>query len=106
MGTDPTGAVHAGLADGSQAAPRRVHDLNHVDAELYGLLKLRAVLWGEYLGTMATLSQELRAFAERMDEVDTERDRDFAEEVREKARMLGRAVPQRGDGLSTLYDRA
>jgi hypothetical protein len=81
---------------------RTVHDLNQVDAELYGLLKLRAVLRGEYLDTTATLSQELRAFAERMDEVDAERSRDFAEEVREKARMLGRAVPRRDDGLSPL----
>jgi hypothetical protein len=58
---------------------------------------LRAVLRGEYLDTTATFSQELRAFAERMDEVDAERGRDFAEEVREKARMLCRAVPRRED---------
>jgi hypothetical protein len=79
-----------------------VHDLNQVDAELYGLLKLRAVLRGEYLDASATLSQELRAFAERMDEVDVERCRDFTEEVREKARLLGRAVPRRGDAPLTL----
>jgi hypothetical protein len=85
--------------------PRRAHDLNQVDAELYGLMKLRAVLRGEYLDTTATLSQELRAFAERMDEVDAERDRDFAEEVREKARMLGRAVPRRGNGPLSLYEQ-
>jgi hypothetical protein len=74
-----------------------VHDLAQVDAELYGLLKLRAVLRGEHLETTTTLSQELHAFAGRMDEVDAERGRDFAEEVREKARRLGRPVPMRSE---------
>jgi hypothetical protein len=77
--------------------PRVRHDLAQVDAELYGLLKLRAVLRGEYLETTATLSQELHAFADEMDEVDAKRGRDFAEEVREKARMLGKPVPMRAD---------
>jgi hypothetical protein len=77
--------------------PRVRHDLGQVDAELYGLLKLRAVLRGEYLETTATLSQELRAFADEMDEVDAKRGRDFAEEVCEKARMLGNPVPIRQD---------
>jgi hypothetical protein len=80
-----------------QREPRVVHDLAQIDAELYGLLKLRAVLRGEYLETTATLSQELHAFAGRMDEVDAERGRDFAEEVREKARRLGRPVPIRSE---------
>ena len=75
--------------------PRVRHDLEQVDAEVYGLLKLRAVLRAEYLDTTATLSQELHAFAEHMDEVDLKRGRDFAEEVREKARMLGKPVPMR-----------
>jgi hypothetical protein len=66
-----------------------------VDAELYGLLKLRAALRSEYLDTTATLSQELHAFAVRMDAVDAERGCDFAEEVREKARVLGKPVPLR-----------
>jgi hypothetical protein len=98
--TDPTWeAVQRArfLPDGSPAAltrlPRVRHDLAQVDAELYGLLKLRAVLRGEYLDTTATLSQELRAFADERDEVDAKRGRDFAEEVREKARMLGKPVP-------------
>jgi hypothetical protein len=73
--------------------PRIRHDLVQVDAELYGLLKLRTVLRGEYLDTTATLSQELHAFADEMDEVDAKRGRDFAEEVREKARMMGKPVP-------------
>ena len=85
--------------DASPAAltrlPRVRHDLAQVDAELYGLLKLRAALRGEYLETTATLSQELHAFADVMDEVDARRGRDFAEEVREKARMLGKPVPLR-----------
>jgi len=85
--------------DASPAAltrlPRVRHDLAQVDAELYGLLKLRAVLRGEYLDTTATLSQELRAFAGKIDEEDARRGRDFAEEVREKARMLGKPVPLR-----------
>ncbi len=90
--------------DASSAAltrlPRVRHDLAQVDAELYGLLKLRAALRGEYLDTTATLSQELRAFADAMDEVDARRGRDFAEEVREKARMLGKPVPMRSDTAS------
>ena len=79
--------------------PRGTHDLEQVDAELYGLLKLRGALRGEYLDTTVTLSQELRAFAKRMEEVDEEKGRDFADEVREKARQLGRPVPMRGQGL-------
>ena len=71
------------------------HDVEQVDAELYGLLKLRAALRGEYLETTTTLSQEVGAFVVHMDEVDAERGRDFAEEVREKARMLGKPVPLR-----------
>ena len=51
------------------------------------------MLRGEYMETTATLSQELHAFADAMDEEDVKRGRDFAEEVREKARMLGRPVP-------------
>ncbi len=74
---------------------RVVHDLDQVDAELYGLLKLRAVIRGEYLSHTATLSQELHAFHDRMEEVDAEKGRDFAEEVREKARGLGKPVPMR-----------
>ncbi len=82
-----------------QRAPHVRHDLDQVDAELYGLLKLRAAIRGQYLDTTATLSQELRAFADRMEVVDVERGRDFAEEVREKARMLGKPVPVRTQQL-------
>ena len=78
--------------------PRATHDLEQVDAELYGLLKLRGAIRGEYLDTTTTLSLELQAFAERMEEVDEQKGRDFAEEVREKARKLGRAVPPRMSG--------
>jgi hypothetical protein len=74
---------------------RVVHDLEQVDAELYGLLKLRAVIRGEYLSHTTTLSQELHAFHDRMEEVDAKKGRDFAEEVREKARGLGKPVPKR-----------
>ena len=85
--------------------PRVRHDLTHVDAELYGLLKLRTVLRGEYLDTTATLSQELRAFADEMDEVDATRGRDFAEEVREKARMIGKPVPMQAVPVSVPSSR-
>jgi hypothetical protein len=77
-----------------------IHDLEQVDAELYGLLKLRTVVMGKYLSYKTTLSQELAAFAKRMDEVDHAKRRDYAEEVREKARMLGKPVPMRP--ISTL----
>lgn len=69
-----------------------------MDAELYGLFKLRSVLCGRQLDPSLTLSIELRDFAARMEEVDVERRRDYYEEVREKARMLGREVPVRSDG--------
>ncbi|HEV2461803.1 MAG TPA: hypothetical protein VGS80_25890 [Ktedonobacterales bacterium] len=86
--------------------PRIRHDLAQVDAELYGLLKLRAVLRGEYLDITATLSQELHAFANQMDEEDAKRGRDFAEEVREKARMLGKPVPIRTHNLVAPVEAA
>jgi hypothetical protein len=89
---------NAASQSGLKRMPKVVHDLEQVDAELYGLLILRTVLRGEYLEITATLSQELHAFADRMEEVDAEKGRDFAEEVREKARMLGRAVPLRASG--------
>src|SRR5262249_23092363 len=69
------------------------HDLEQIDAELYGLFKLRSVLSGRQLDETLTLSVELRAYAERMDAVDLERERDYYEAVRKKARMLGRPVP-------------
>lgn len=75
------------------------HDLEQIDAELYGLFKLRSVLCGRQLDETLTLSLELRAFAERMDAVDLERKRDYYEVVREKARMLGREVPMQAQGL-------
>jgi len=49
------------------------------------------------LETTATLSQELHAFAGTIDEEDIKRGRDFAEQVREKACMLGKPVPMRSD---------
>jgi hypothetical protein len=79
--------------------PRVRHDLAQADTELYGLLKLRAVLRGEYLETTTTLSQELCASADEMDEVDAKRGRDFAEEVRERARSMGKPVPVRQDSI-------
>ena len=76
------------------------HDLYAIDAEIYGFFKLRAAHRGEYLGHTVTLSQELHAFHDRMEEIDMDKGRDFAEEVREKARLLGKPVPMRP--LSTL----
>jgi hypothetical protein len=72
---------------------RVAHDLEQIDAELYGLFKLRSVLCERQMDETLTLSLELRAFAERMDAVDLDRERDYYEAVREKARMLGRSVP-------------
>jgi hypothetical protein len=67
-----------------------VHDLDQVDAELYGPFKLRSVIEGRQQHATLTLSQELRAFAQRMEGVDEEKGRDCYDEVREMARMLGR----------------
>jgi hypothetical protein len=75
-----------------QRGKRIAQDLEQVDAELYGLFKLRSVLCGRQMDETLTLSLELRAFAERMDAVDRERERDYYDVVREKARMLGRGV--------------
>lgn len=97
--TDPVWQLvqRARFSEGTRRSLQRVptvrHDLDQVDAELYGLLKLRAALRGEYLATTATLSQEVGAFVMRMDDLDAERGRDFAEEVREKACMLGKPLP-------------
>jgi len=76
-----------------QRGKRVAHDLEQIDAELYGLFKLRSMLHERQMDETLTLSLELRAFAERMDTVDSERQRDYYEGVREKAPMLGRAVP-------------
>lgn len=101
--TDPTwetiqrAQFVADLPTALKRLPKVAPNLNQVDAELYGLLKLRAALRGEYLSEQTTLSQELHRFVERMEEVDAERGRDFAEEVREKARSMGKPVPLRQD---------
>jgi hypothetical protein len=52
-----------------------------------------------------TLSTEQRDFALRMEEVDSERARDYYDEVREKARMLGRAVPMQAEALPASGSR-
>src|SRR5215470_3914815 len=70
-----------------------VHDPDQIDAEIYRLLKLRSVIWGRQMDETLTLSLELRAFAQRMEDWDELRGRDYFQEVREKARILGRAVP-------------
>ena len=57
---------------------------------------------GEYLDKTATLSQEVRRFVEEMDEVDAGLRRDFVEEVREKARMMGKPVPMRPEGVLSV----
>ena len=105
-GTDPIWRVvqRAEFGDALPVPLQRIpavrHDLNQVDAELYGLIKLRAALRGEYLDETATLGLEVRDFVQRMEEVDTEKGRDFAEEVREKARRMGKVVPMRSIGPS------
>lgn len=76
-----------------------VHDAVAIDAEIYGLLRLRSVLHGRHEETTLTLSQELRAFANEMEDWDEVKNRDYTEEVREKARSLGRGVPLMPSGL-------
>jgi len=85
----PPGVVPMPVQRGHQV----MHDLLHIDAELYGLFKLRSVLRAQQHLPQLTLSTELRDFALRMEELDSERARDYYDEVREKARMLGRPVP-------------
>ncbi len=79
-----------------------VHDLDQVDAELYGLFKLRSVLCARQHRPALTLSIELRDFAERMEDIDAQKAREYYEEVREKARMLGQSAPSRPANLATL----
>ena len=76
-----------------------VPDLDHIDAELYGLLKTRAVLRGVYLLGDAELPRELEAFDDRMADWMAERGNDFNEEVRERARMMGKPLPLRPAGV-------
>jgi hypothetical protein len=104
--TDPVWTVVQRATFGCDGTPvplqrgRRVeHDLEQIDAELYGLFKLRSVICGRQDEEALTLSLELRAFVVRTEEADVERGRDYYEEVREKARMLGRPVPPRAAGL-------
>jgi len=97
--TDPVWAVIQRTHFGNlapqplQRGKRVAHDLAQIDAELYGLFKLRSVLRGRQLDETLTLSLELRAFAEQMDAIDLEQGREYYQAVREKARMLGRPVP-------------
>ena len=106
--TDPVWEViqRAQLSDRPPLPLRRgqrvAHDLEQIDAELYGLFKLRSVLCGRQKDETLTLSLELRAFAEQMDAVDLGRERDYYEEVREKARMLGHAVPPSKTAIKSL----
>jgi hypothetical protein len=75
----------------------RKPNLLQLDAEVYGLLKLRSVLRGAQLDDTLTIQQEMAAFYVRLQERDKELDDDkvqrFPNEVREKARMMGKAVP-------------
>jgi hypothetical protein len=71
------------------------HDLEQIDAEIHRLFKLRTVVMGRYLSYKTTLSQDLAAFAKRVEEGDHAKGRDYAEAVREKARMLGKPVAMR-----------
>jgi hypothetical protein len=70
-------------------------DLAHIDAEILGLFKTRAVLRAVYLHGDAELSRELEAFDDRMAEQAADKGTDFAEDVRERARMMGKPLPLR-----------
>ncbi|MBA3824182.1 MAG: hypothetical protein H0X24_09850 [Ktedonobacterales bacterium] len=72
-----------------EAAP----DLEKLDAEVRGLLVSLATQRGAYLKAPASLAQEVAAFLERIAERDQGRGRDFAEDVRERARMAGKKLP-------------
>nr|MBA3827226.1 hypothetical protein [Ktedonobacterales bacterium] len=69
-----------------------VHDPEAIDAEIYGLLKLRSVIHGHYQTRGIDLLHEALVFLETMADIDEEKGRDYEEEVREKARSLGRGV--------------
>ncbi|MBA3823618.1 MAG: hypothetical protein H0X24_06890 [Ktedonobacterales bacterium] len=68
-------------------------DLEKLDAEVRGLLVSLATQRGAYLKAPASLAQEVAAFLDRIAERDHERGRDFAEDVRERARMAGKKLP-------------
>ncbi|MBA3824248.1 MAG: hypothetical protein H0X24_10195 [Ktedonobacterales bacterium] len=68
-------------------------DLDKIDAEIRGLLVSRAMLRGSYLKAPAEISRELEAFDERIADWDADRGRNFAEDVRERARMAGKKLP-------------
>jgi hypothetical protein len=91
------GAAPQPLARAKRSDPQ----LEQVDAELYGLFKLRSVLSSRHQVEGATLSLELGAFAQAMEAKDLDEQRDYAEEIREKARMLGKPVPKREPMLAS-----
>ena len=70
-------------------------DLDQIDAQIRGYLVSRAVLREVYMAGPANLSRELESFDEHMAEWEQEKGSDFAEEVRERARMMGKKVPYR-----------
>nr|MBA3822786.1 hypothetical protein [Ktedonobacterales bacterium] len=70
-----------------------VHNPEAIDAEIYGLLKLRSVIHGHHQKPGIDLLHEALDFLEAMADVDERKGRDYEEEVREKARSLGRGVP-------------
>ncbi|MBA2678633.1 MAG: hypothetical protein H0U76_09620 [Ktedonobacteraceae bacterium] len=82
-----------GLPKPLKRAKEAKPDLDKIDAEIRGLLVSRAMLRGSYLKAPAEISQELEAFDERIAEWDSARGRNFAEDVRERARMAGKKLP-------------
>jgi hypothetical protein len=76
-----------------------VHDPRAIDAEIYGLLKLRAVIHRRQMDRSLTLSMELRAFVDAIEGWEAATGREFWREVREKARSLGQPVPMLPAGV-------
>lgn len=71
-----------------------VHDPRAIDAEIYGLLKLRSVIHRRQMDQTLSLSMELRAFVQDIEDwIEQTGREDYWREVREKARGLGQPVP-------------
>jgi hypothetical protein len=79
-----------------------VHNPEAIDAEIYGLLKLRSVIHGHHLTPGIDLLREAMAFLDAMADIDEKKGRDFEEEVREKSCSLCCVVPLRSTKM--LHD--
>lgn len=79
--------------------------LEHLLAEIYGMLKTVAVQRGSYKEGDAVFSRELEYLDDWAAEMQEQRGQTFAQEVHERARMLGNPLPLVSDSMSSQRKR-